>query len=142
MKSALRIVFVCVLTFCSCKKQNDWLDEKRQISDNVPKTLKDFQAIIDNSSLMNGNYPTIGLLGTDNYYFLDGAVQTINNIGRNSYLWNKDIFEGDVSSEYNSAYSIVASANIILEGVETLDKAAERIIDYNNVKGQRYFLDQ
>lgn len=139
MKNALRIVFICVLAFCSCKKQNEWLDEKRQISDNVPETLKDFQAIIDNTAIMNATYPTIGLLGTDNYYFPDGTVPSLNAISRNSFLWNKEIFEGEPSSEYSSAYNIIASANIILEGIDALDKAAEKIVDYNNVKGQALF---
>ncbi|WP_173003130.1 RagB/SusD family nutrient uptake outer membrane protein [Chitinophaga sp. SYP-B3965] len=139
MKNTLRIAFICALAFYGCKKQNEWLDEKRQISDNVPKTLKDFQAIIDNTTIMNATYPTIGLLGTDDYYFPDGIVSSLNAINRNGYLWNKEIFEGQPSSEYNSAYNIVASANIILEGVEALDKSAEKISDYNNVKGQALF---
>ncbi|WP_343303694.1 RagB/SusD family nutrient uptake outer membrane protein [Chitinophaga niabensis] len=139
MKNVLRIFFICALVFCSCKKQNEWLDEKRQISDNVPETLKDFQAILDNSTIMNASYPSIGLLGADDYYFLDGTVQIINTVGRNSYLWNKDIFEGEASSEYNSAYNIIASANIVLEGLAALDIATEKVADYNNVKGQALF---
>ena len=139
MKNTLRIAFICMLVFCACKKQNEWLDEKRQITDNIPETLKDFQAIIDNSTIMNSTYPTIGLLGADNYYFPDGIVPSINTVSRNSYLWSKEIFEGEGSSEYNSAYNIIASSNIILEGLEKLDKSAEKIIDYNNVKGQALF---
>lgn len=135
----LGIILICALSFASCKKQNEWLDEKRQISDNVPKTLKDFQAILDNSAAMNVNYPTIGLLGADDYYLPSAMLPTISAIDRNSYLWNKDIFEGEVSSEYNSAYSIIAPANIVLEGVEVIDKASEKIVDYNNVKGQALF---
>lgn len=139
MKTKIKIFFICVVALSACKKQNEWLDEKRQISDNVPKTLKDFQAIIDNSTIMNAGYPTIGLLGTDNYYFLDDAVQSINIVGRNSYLWNKDIFGGEASLEYNSAYGIIASANIALEGIAGIEVTPEKIEEYNNVKGQALF---
>ena len=139
MNVVLRLLLVYLFAFCGCKKQNEWLDEKRQISDNVPETLKDFQAILDNSITMNAGYPTIGLLGADNYYFPDGIIQSINAMDRNSYLWNKDIFEGEASSEYNSAYSIIASANIVLEGVAGLDITVERISEYNSVKGQALF---
>lgn len=139
MKAVLSVFFVCALAFCGCKKQNDWLDAKRQITDNVPETLKDFQAILDNSITMNASYPTLGLLGADNYYFPDAAVQVINAMDRNSYLWNKDIFEGEASLEYNTAYNIIASANIVLEGVAALDVPIEKIAEYNNVKGQALF---
>ena len=139
MKNALRIAFICTLVIVACKKQNEWLDEKRQITDNVPETLKDFQAIIDNTTIMNSTYPTLGLLGADNYYFPDAIVPTLNTVSRNSYLWNKEIFEGEFSSEYSSAYNIIAASNIILEGLEALDKSTEKIVDYNNVKGQALF---
>ncbi|SIO53273.1 RagB/SusD family nutrient uptake outer membrane protein [Chitinophaga niabensis] len=139
MKPVLSVFFVCALAFCACKKQNEWLDAKRQITDNVPETLKDFQAILDNSIIMNAGYPTLGLLGADNYYFPDAAVQVINAMDRNSYLWNKDIFGVEASIEYNTAYNIIASANVVLEGVAAIDIATDKLAEYNNVKGQALF---
>lgn len=139
MKNVIRIVLVFLPAFISCKKQNDWLNEKRQITDNVPETIKDFQAILDNTTIMNSTYPTIGLLGADNYYFLDGMVPTINLMDRKSYLWNKDIFENDASSEYNSMYNIIACGNIVLEGLATIDNTVAQAPEYNNVKGQALF---
>lgn len=139
MKNIVTAISIFALAFASCKQQNDWLDAKRQTSDNVPKTLKDFQAIIDNSSIMNTTYPTIGQLGADNYYYPDGIVASLSAVDRNSYLWNKVIFEIGASPEYASAYSLVADANIVLEGIENIDKSTERIADYNNVKGQALF---
>lgn len=139
MKAVLKIFFVCAFALCGCKKQNEWLDAKRQITDNVPETLKDFQAILDNSIIMNSGYPTLGLLGADNYYFPDAAVQVVNAMDRNSYLWNKDIFEGEASIEYSTAYNIIASANIVLEGVAAIDVPSDKLAEYNNIKGQALF---
>lgn len=139
MKRFFINIWICSLALTACKKQNEWLDAKRQISDNVPQTLKDFQAIIDNSAIMNATYPTIGQLGADNYYFTDGIITNLNTIDRNSYLWNKEIFENETSPEYTTAYNIIAHSNIILEGVADLNVTVEKIADYNNVKGQALF---
>ncbi len=37
----------------SCKKVDTWLDEKSNLADVRPATLADFQAILDDMSVMN-----------------------------------------------------------------------------------------
>ena len=139
MKQFILIIFICLVAILvSCKKQNEWLDAKRQQSDIVPETLSDFQAILDNS-IMNTSFPTIGQLGADNYYFPDDNIGIINTIERNSYIWAKDIFEDASSVDYTFCYNVIAYANIILEGVEDVKVDASNFEHYNNVKGQALF---
>lgn len=122
----------------SCQKQNDWLDAKRQQSDIVPTTLDDFQAILDNS-IMNANYPVIGQLGGDNYYFPDDNIGVVSSIERNAYIWAKDIFEGAVSSDYTFSYVVVGYANIVLEGLNNVQVDAANLERYSSIKGQALF---
>lgn len=131
------LVILIVFSFWSCKKQNEWLDAKRQASDVVPTTLEDLQAILNNTILMNSSYPTIGLLGADNYYHADETIYSLNIISRNAYFWNKEIFEGQHSSDYANSYNIIAAANTVLERLESGDFFG--VLEVNNVKGQALF---
>ncbi|AWO00698.1 RagB/SusD family nutrient uptake outer membrane protein [Chitinophaga alhagiae] len=132
------LIIASIFSFLSCSKQNEWLNAKRQASDVVPTTLEDFQAILNNTILMNSNYPTIGLLGCDNFYYADETISSLNAISKNSYLWNKEIFEGQLSSDYANSYNVIASANIVLERLELGDFPANSA-EVNNIKGQALF---
>lgn len=132
------LVIVIAFSFLSCKKQNEWLDAKRQESDVVPATLQDLQAILNNTILMNSSYPTIGLIGCDNYYYMDETVSSLNAISKNSYFWNKDIFEGQHSSDYANSYNVIATANLVLERLESGD-FSDDIVETGNIKGQALF---
>lgn len=139
MKQFIFIVFSCIVAMqMSCQKQNEWLDAKRQQSDIVPESLDDLQAILDNS-VMNINFPTIGQLGTDNYYFPDDNIGVINAIERNSYIWAKDIFEDAPSADYTFCYNVVSYANVVLEGLEDLKVDVSTSERYNSIKGQALF---
>ncbi|WP_343701386.1 RagB/SusD family nutrient uptake outer membrane protein [Chitinophaga sp.] len=132
------LVIVVAFFFFGCTKQNEWLDAKRQESDVVPTTLEDFQAILNNTILMNSSYPSIGLLGCDNYYYADETINSLNSISKNSYFWNKEIFEGQNSSDYSNSYNIIAAANIILERLEP-ERFPNNQVEVNNIKGQALF---
>ena len=65
MMNKLLLFFVsfvyCTLAI-SCKKQNDWLDIPKDPNDNTLRTLEDFQAVLDNTTVFNASYPNIGQL--------------------------------------------------------------------------------
>lgn len=134
----LIVILTIGLIFLSCKKQREWLDAKRQISDVVPETLADFQAMLDNSMLMNSNYPIIGMLGCDNYYYPDENIAPLNLVNKNAYFWNKDIFGSQNSSDYSSGYNIIATTNIVLDGLKTLSVPTDST-EYNSIRGQALF---
>src|SRR5688572_28965517 len=102
-----KFIHIALISLCffvvveSCKKQDDWLDVKRNKSDVVPSTLKDYQAILDNEQIMNQSLPGLGLLGSDNYYVTYTMWQSRLPVDRNGYVWKADIFEGQGNVDWN-----------------------------------------
>lgn len=129
----------CFLNLMSCKKQDDFLNVKRRNSDVTPATLQDFQAILDNVTVFNSQYPAIGLLGTDNVYLTDVTLNTASVAERNSYVWAKDIYQGQASAEWNNGYQIVEYANIVLDGLQKIRVNAANQAQFNQIKGSALF---
>jgi len=134
-----KVYFIIVICFVfnSCKKQ--WLDEKANLSDVRPSTLKDFQAILDDNSVMNNVYAGIGLSGADNYYLTDQNYNNASQYLRNSYTWEKDIFAGTNSTDWTNGYRLVQSTNIVLDGLAGIKREAANAADYDRVKGSALF---
>jgi hypothetical protein len=138
MKKILLFIFI-VATATSCNK-HDWLDVKSNKSDLVPKSLSDLQAILDNTEVMNFNYPELGFLGSDNYYLTYSSWQgAFTSAERNAYIWARDIFEGETCVDWDAAYKTVAYANIVLEGLNNITPSAVQQDQYNNAKGSALF---
>jgi tetratricopeptide (TPR) repeat protein len=139
MKNILYIILI--LAFASCKKQDEWLNAKSNKSDIVPSTLEDFQAILDNNTIMNTNYPAMGIIGSDNSYVTDLTATTAGAIyERNAYKWAADVYEGDLSSsDWGSAYKVIEYANIVLDGLQKINSDTQNQAQYNNVKGSAIF---
>lgn len=123
----------------SCNKQ-DWLDVKSSKADLVPKTIQDFQAILDNDKIMNSDYPAIGILGCDNYYVTYTSwLAAFNANERNAYIWAPDIWAGSTGFDWNNAYRLIAYANIVLEGITKIHPSATELSEWNNAKGSALF---
>src|SRR6187402_2885721 len=90
------IVFSPLLVInLACKKQNEWLEKKRDISEIVPTKLTDFQSILDNGELlMNLGYASLGLMSADNHYIPDANINSVYYLDRNCYIWSKNLYEG------------------------------------------------
>jgi hypothetical protein len=142
-KLVLAIIIIAItnglISLTSCKKQDDFLNVKRLNSDVTPSTLQDFQAVLDNISVFNSIYPSIGLLGTDNAYLTDATLNTATSIERNSYIWAKDIFQGQASAEWNNGYQIIEYANIVLDGLQKIIVNTANQSQFNQIKGSALF---
>lgn len=138
----MKKIFQCILiviTAISCNK-HDWLDVKSNKSDLIPKSLNDLQSILDNTDVMNFNYPELGFLGSDNYYLTYSSWQgAFTPTERNAYIWAPDIFEGATCFDWDAAYKTVAYSNIVLEGLNNLIPSLVQQDEYNNVKGSALF---
>jgi len=138
MKKIFLFIFIVVTTI-SCNK-HEWLDVKSNKSDLIPKSLSDLQAILDNTEVMNFNYPQLGFLGCDNYYLTYSAWQASSTSAeRNAYIWAPDIFENITCFDWDAAYKTVAYTNIVLDGLKNLTPSAVQQDEYNNVKGSALF---
>jgi len=109
------------------------------LSSVVPSTLTDFQAILDNDFAMNDIYPSIGLIGTDNFKVSDAKIGTLSQTEANAYLWAAEVFNGAPSNDWNSAYQVVEYSNIVLDGLKNINTNASNIDQYNNILGSALF---
>jgi hypothetical protein len=133
------LVILLLIFATACKKQDQFLDAKRQKSDVVPSTLTDFQAILDNTFVMNEYYADLALDGADNNYITDANLGSAQQYEQNAYLWAKDIFQGGPSYDWNYAYQMVEYANIVLDGLPKIDPTTVDQASYNNVRGSALF---
>lgn len=131
----------CLLYLPACKKQDEFLNAKSQERDVVPVTLEDFQAVMDNSGVMNTNYTTLGLTGADNYYVTDANYASLQAYEKNSCLWLKEIFAATANDVgYTTSYLMVRSANIVLEGLGKITPSAANETAYRTVEGHARFV--
>jgi tetratricopeptide (TPR) repeat protein len=131
-------VFVSVMLF-SCKK--DWIKEKPNKTLDVPNATADFQALLDNTGIMNDNRPCMGEVSADNYYITDNVWQTWAPHFRNAYIWEKDIYSNTPTDnpDWNNSYREVFYANIVLDGIDKVASGEVNSSAWNNVKGSAYF---
>lgn len=137
MKLKYYCLFLLLPFFMSCKK--DFLEAKPDKTLVVPSTLKDFQALLDNTDIMNSWMPYLGEIGSDDYYLQDEVWNALSYPPeKNGYIWAKDIFEGNTSADWEYMYRIVFYANNVLEGLEKI-KNPEDLSRYNQIKGSALF---
>ncbi|GLU57352.1 hypothetical protein Dfri01_68130 [Dyadobacter frigoris] len=133
------IVLLGSLLLGSCQVQDDWLNAKRDKSDITPKSLDDFQAVLDNSNTLNKGYPMLGMMSTDNVYLPGNILGSVSERERNAYSWAKDIFNGSASSEFASPYIAIGFCNIVLEGISSSKPTDAQTAQLTNIKGQALF---
>ncbi len=114
-KIFILIILTGLITGCT----KTFLDKKPDQTLVVPHTVQDFQALLDNSNVMNTNLPALGEVSSDNYYVTDAGFASVSvPMFANSYTWNKDIYEGSPDViDWNYAYQQIFYSNIVLEGL-------------------------
>ncbi|EOR96278.1 hypothetical protein ADIARSV_0513 [Arcticibacter svalbardensis MN12-7] len=138
MKTKIHIALLLVLTICSCDKTDDWLDAKQNKNDLVPTKLADFQSLLDNP-LMYLDYPSIGLIGADNFQVTDANWLLGTVTERNAYIWKKDVFEGSSNAEWLNSYQKISYANIVLDGLDKITVEPGDLVRLNEIKGSALF---
>lgn len=123
----------------SCYK--DFLDIKRDKSQVVPTQISHFQAILDNSIDMNRNSPhSFALIGTDEYHLTTNYWNILDKPTiKNGYIWNKEIYEGGTSDDWNYAYQRILISNLVMEGIEKIKPKENELQSWKKVKGSALF---
>ncbi len=90
----------------------------------VPKTLADFQALLDNTSVFI-SLGGLAQLSSDDYTVSDADYLSVANITqRNAYIWEKDTYGGTlVIKDWNDLYEQVFFANAVLDGLDNSTEA-------------------
>jgi len=123
----------------SCNK--DWIEVRSDKALDVPTSIEDFQAVLDNANIMNDLHPSLGEISADNYYLTDAMWDGWGSINRNAHVWAKDIYSDIVTdiANWNNPYRQVFYANIALEGIDKVGQQEYNASAWNNVKGSALF---
>lgn len=123
MKSILKVIgcmFVLILVvFSGCKKE--WLDVKSDKMQTVPETVVDFQAILDNFTLI---LVGLGEVAADGHYYTESdftSMLPLNAHIQNAYVWTSINQHENITQNttfYTSIYRRILDMNIILDYVE------------------------
>lgn len=137
LKSYGLILLMFCISAASCKK--DWLDEKSDISRIVPVTLKDMHLLL-NHDRFNTSYLAIAEGSADDILLTDAAFNAGSLLHRSAYTWEPDIFPGSSTvSQWDGNYNQVFTANVVLEGLDKIKPAADKLTEWNDLKGRALF---
>ncbi len=133
------IGIMAIFLLASCKK--DWLDAKPNKSLVVPTTVGDYQALLDNSEVMNQNYPSLYMVGDGDFYVTDTRYLGLTPPEMGAYIWadTKDFYGGEQNYDWQATYAAVLNANVVLDGLGKLQIASQSQLAYNNAKGSAIF---
>lgn len=133
------LYFVLTILSFSCRKE--FLDKKPNSNLLLPKTLDDFQKLLENESVCNrtGALPQIS---ADEYFIpsLNSYQLVVENTAKNAAVWLKDIYQGEANiSDWNIPYQGVFYANAVIDGLKSKTDLSNDA-RYNNILGWAYFV--
>lgn len=120
-----------------CKK--GWLDAKSDIKLITPSNIKELQGVLDNTSVFNINHPSLGEIGSDNYYLLYNNWNTLVPKQKNGYIWADDVYAGVSVNDWDRSYQRIYYANTALDGISQITPSSSEQLAWNNVKGTALF---
>lgn len=127
------LLLLSVLSLFSCKK---YLDLKPDASLYIASNLKDCQALLDDYSVMNGQYPIDGEASSDNYYLTDEGWASLYTVeSQETYIWSPQAQH--LIQQWANPYSTVFNANLVLQILEKIEPSSGA--DYNAIKGSALF---
>lgn len=139
-KNKLYVALALLTIFLgSCKQA--FLDIKQNQSLVIPKTIADYQGLIDNLSIMNNNACSeLGIIGSDEIGVSDAVWNALPNpYQKNGYIWAKDVYQGNALTEWNYAYWRILYANTAADGAALIKPDQRQQQEYNNLKGSALF---
>ena len=140
MKNIILLLLVCLaLAQLSCRK--DFLAKSPDRSLLVPLNLKDFQAPLDDNSVMIVS-PSLPFISADDFYITDnGYTSLATPVERNCYIWspNVDIYEGRMIGDWATPYLQIFTTNVVLEGLEGIRGEDRQLQLFSTIKGSALF---
>ena len=137
MKKNIYILLLAICsTLASCKK---FLDEKPDKKLLVPKSLEDFQSLLDGNFEMNLASTSAGFVSADDYSLGADAYNRLDVDQRNLYTWQDKSFSDVRTNDWGAVYTQVYNANVALEGTEKISRTGFNEQSWNNVRGGALF---
>ena len=117
-----KLIIVIIFTFFyfSCEKYLDIKSESQQV---FIKTSKDCQAVLDNYSVLNIDYPTDGEASAGDYYLTDASylAPARTQEDRGIYTWQSTVARNLANTQWLPCYFKIYNTNLILEALNKLD---------------------
>lgn len=139
MKILYLIAIVLTMLLPGCKK---FLDEKSDMKLAVPARLDDLQALLNNENLNNAVDPGAAEVSADDYFVTDADLNSLSSEqNKRLYTWEKDNLFTSVNfpNDWEYLYTLIYTANTVLENLEKIERVATNAAQYDNIKGQAYF---
>ncbi|MBN8666758.1 MAG: RagB/SusD family nutrient uptake outer membrane protein [Chitinophagales bacterium] len=113
----------------------------------IASTLKDYDALLNNTIIVNGSgigvVPSLGEIYGDDYYIAPHIFENDlpHTFYRDSYTWSDNTYNDPVYApkDWSFSYRCVFYANTILEGLAKLTATQEQQQQYNQIKGSALF---
>lgn len=135
-KNALIFLLMTVSCMTGCKK---YLEEKPDKKLDVPTTIGQFQQLL-NDPLNNRCY--LGGLenSADDLYLLSNDWNGLSQSARNMYVWNEDFVFESSNNDWSNTYGRILPLNLVLDGLEKIDRTQDNSTEWDNTKGAALFL--
>lgn len=128
------LYIVPILFLYGCEK---FLEEKSDKNLSVPATVEDFQAMLNNSSILNGDFISSGEVSSDDYYISDADFNALYyESDKRLYTWQPDYVNRPLDAlghEWYNCYRAIFVCNSVIQGLEENNLMGS---DADNVKGQ------
>lgn len=141
MKTVVVYTLVCFTITISGGCAKDFLEVKPNQKMVVPSTLKDFQALLDNTDKMNIQMPYLIETASDDFYLTYDRYSSISvKNERMAYIWEVNSnYTNNESHEWNNRYAQVFYANIVNENIAKLLNNSDKELLASTLKGSALF---
>lgn len=122
----------------SCLKR-ELLNSAPSSAYQIPSSLQDLQALLDNESVMNSS-PVLGELSADAINISDQLWSSLTHREKNTYIWASSIFdEREIVDDWLLPYQQVFYANVVLYELPHFNSTGSFKQQWNNIKGDAHF---
>src|SRR5690606_38960785 len=142
MKNLIYLIVSVTLSGCG----SSFLDVRPNQGQRIPKSIADYNAMMDNTSLLNTfSSHALGMIGSDEYFMLDARydafpVGSATNYMKRAYTWEKTIYEGgEIVTDWSRGYSRILQCNIVLDGLLKMDVSKKENELWRQAKGNALF---
>lgn len=133
------IALVTLITFVACGKSK-FLDQVSSSSFYVPKTIEDFEKLLENENLFSQTHSLV-VISADQFYFTDPFLKDMDNAERRAYTWDPIIFQSEeVTDDWIVPYTQITTANEVLTGLDKTPKNQSNLKKIAYLEGAARFL--
>lgn len=133
----LGLILLSGLMLLGCE---GFLDEKPSKNQVIPTSVSELEGLLYARSFGMNQDHTLGNLATDDFEITESGFAQLIQLERNTCTWEYDPFLEVVSGEWASLYKQVYNANLVLEGLASLEKSGVRGLELDQVKGYALFV--